>query len=204
MTPTPEQVAAWAREAGASMSQSYGVFVLESSQLQRFAALAGAAQAEAVGEVKQKKGHADGEFFVLWRKQVRPGDLLYTEPQPAQPVAVPYFNRREVEFAIHCAENPTGMCLNDGKERVILPGGTLRRMLQIIDILAAATTPPTATQPVLEPPDHFPEVRNMVPLGCTRSHPHQDMDEACQIKSEIARLQNKLNGITPPAEGGVR
>lgn len=64
--------------------------------------------------------------------------LLNTAPQPAQPVAVPYFNRREVEYAIHCAENPTGMCLNDNKERVALPGGTLRRMLLIIDMLSAA------------------------------------------------------------------
>lgn len=63
----------------------------------------------------------------------------------AEPVAVPYFNRREVEYAIHCEENPTGMLLNDGKARVTLPGGTLRRMLQIIDMLNAAPTPPAAT-----------------------------------------------------------
>lgn len=44
--------------------------------------------------------------------------------------------RREVEQEIQAAENPKGMQLNDGKERVRLPGGTLRRMLAIIDQLA--------------------------------------------------------------------
>lgn len=41
--------------------------------------------------------------------------------------------RRHVEEAIQSAENPTGMQLNDGKERVTLPGGTLRLMLRLID-----------------------------------------------------------------------
>ncbi len=44
--------------------------------------------------------------------------------------------RRQVEQAIESAEHPTGMHLNDGKERVILPGGTLRRMLRMIDALS--------------------------------------------------------------------
>lgn len=29
-------------------------------------------------------------------------------------------------------------------------------------------------------------------LGCTRSHPHENMDEGCEIRTEIAKLQNKL------------
>ena len=52
--------------------------------------------------------------------------------QPEQePVAFP--SRRAVERAIESVENPKGMHLNDGKERVILPGGTLRYMLALID-----------------------------------------------------------------------
>jgi hypothetical protein len=45
----------------------------------------------------------------------------------------PYFGRQNVERAIEDLENPSGMQLNDSKDRVILPGGTLKRMLQIID-----------------------------------------------------------------------
>ena len=57
--------------------------------------------------------------------------------QPEQaPVAFP--SRRAVERAIESVENPKGMHLNDGKERVILPGGTLRYMLALID----HTSPP--------------------------------------------------------------
>lgn len=29
-------------------------------------------------------------------------------------------------------------------------------------------------------------------LGCTRSHPHENMDKGCEIRTEIARLQSKL------------
>ncbi len=50
---------------------------------------------------------------------------------PALPI--PFPGRREVEREIERTENPTGMLLNDSKERVILPGGTLRCMLRIID-----------------------------------------------------------------------
>lgn len=59
--------------------------------------------------------------------------------QPAAPVArpVPYFNRLAVERAIESCENPEGMRLNDSKERPILPGGTLRRLLDVIDALSA-------------------------------------------------------------------
>ena len=57
--------------------------------------------------------------------------------QPEQaPVAFP--SRRAVERAIESVENPKGMHLNDGKERVVLPGGTLRYMLALID----HTSPP--------------------------------------------------------------
>ena len=70
-------------------------------------------------------------------------DLL---AQPEQePVAFP--SRRAVERAIESVENPKGMHLNDGKERVILPGGTLRYMLALID----HTSPPqrqTEQEPV--------------------------------------------------------
>jgi hypothetical protein len=62
---------------------------------------------------------------------------------PAQEQPAPYFNRAAVERAISSAENPAPgtMQLNDGKERVTLPGGTLRRMLAIIDQLATHPTP---------------------------------------------------------------
>ena len=67
---------------------------------------------------------------------------LYAHP-PAQEQPAPYFNRQAVERAISSAENPAPgtMQLNDGKERVTLPGGTLRRMLAIIDQLATHPTP---------------------------------------------------------------
>lgn len=50
-------------------------------------------------------------------------------------------NRRWVEDAIKAAENPQGMRLNDGKERVTLPGGTLRIMLRLIDAAAQPAVP---------------------------------------------------------------
>ena len=63
---------------------------------------------------------------------------LYAHPPAALPEPpIPFPGRREVEREIERTENPTGMRLNDSKERVILPGGTLRRMLRIID-----ATPP--------------------------------------------------------------
>ncbi len=67
---------------------------------------------------------------------------VYARP-PAQEQPAPYFNRQAVERAISSAENPAPgtMQLNDGKERVTLPGGTLRRMLAIIDQLATHPTP---------------------------------------------------------------
>lgn len=46
-------------------------------------------------------------------------------------------NRQAVEREIESAENPKGMRLNDGKERVTLPGGTLRYMLAVMDKLNA-------------------------------------------------------------------
>jgi hypothetical protein len=55
-------------------------------------------------------------------------------PTQTKPDALAAFpGRRNVERAIHDAENPTGMQLNDGMERHRLPGGTLRRMLVTID-----------------------------------------------------------------------
>jgi hypothetical protein len=35
---------------------------------------------EPVGEVKQKAGYPEGNFFVLWSKLVKPGDKLYASP----------------------------------------------------------------------------------------------------------------------------
>lgn len=59
------------------------------------------------------------------------------EAQPEQkPAAFP--NRRAVEREIERIQNPKGMHLNDGKERVILPGGTLRYLLALAD---RATSP---------------------------------------------------------------
>jgi len=70
-------------------------------------------------------------------------DLMLAAHPPAQEQPAPYFNRQAVERAISSAENPAPgtMQLNDGKERVTLPGGTLRRMLAIIDQLATHPTP---------------------------------------------------------------
>jgi len=49
----------------------------------------------------------------------------------AEPVAFP--SRRAVEREIERTENPSGLHLNDGKERVARPAGTLRYMLALID-----------------------------------------------------------------------
>jgi hypothetical protein len=67
---------------------------------------------------------------------------------PAQEQPTPYFNRAAVERAISSAENPAPgtMQLNDGKERVTLPSGTLRRMLAIIDQLGATRPTPAAQE----------------------------------------------------------
>ena len=62
-------------------------------------------------------------------------DAALAQPQQ-EPVAFP--TRRSVEREIERTANPTGMHLNDGKERVTLPGGTLRHMLALID----RTSPP--------------------------------------------------------------
>ena len=74
-------------------------------------------------------------------------DLREALAQPEQePVAFP--SRRAVERAIESVENPKGMHLNDGKERVILPGGTLRYMLALID-----HTSPPQRQPLTDEQD---------------------------------------------------
>ena len=57
-------------------------------------------------------------------------------PAQQEPVAFP--TRKAVEREIERTANPTGMHLNDCKERVALPGGTLRHMLALID----RTSPP--------------------------------------------------------------
>ena len=60
------------------------------------------------------------------------------KPQPAQQEPVAFPARKAVEREIERTTSPTGMHLNDGKERVALPGGTLRHMLALID----RTSPP--------------------------------------------------------------
>jgi hypothetical protein len=72
---------------------------------------------------------------------------MSNDKQPAVPTLLA-FQRRAIEDAIHSAENPTGMHLNDGKDSVRLPGGTLRRMLAIIDAQAAALQNSTRQQEV--------------------------------------------------------
>lgn len=54
-------------------------------------------------------------------------DMLFSHLSAAFP------SRRAVEREIERTENPSGMQLNDGKERVSLPAGTLRYMLALID-----------------------------------------------------------------------
>ena len=71
--------------------------------------------------------------------------LSAAQPQPAiptQPISLPQFNRRAIEREVERLRNPTGMQLNDGKERVTLPGGTLERVLKVIDYLAAPPIQP--------------------------------------------------------------
>ena len=63
--------------------------------------------------------------------------------QPAQQEPVAFPTRRAVEREIERISNPTGMHLNDAKERVTLPGGTLRFMLALID----RTSPPAQQEP---------------------------------------------------------
>jgi len=82
---------------------------------------------------------------------------------PALPI--PFPGRREVEREIERTENPTGMLLNDSKERVILPGGTLRCMLRIID----------AARPALD---------------ASESYWHKVADERA---AEIVRLRDALS-----------
>jgi len=47
-----------------------------------------------------------------------------------------FYNRPAIEREIESIENPHGMRLNDAKERAILPAGTLRRLLVVIDAQA--------------------------------------------------------------------
>ncbi len=55
---------------------------------------------------------------------------------------VEFPNRYIVEREIEKSANPTGMRLNDGKERVTLPCGTLRFMLNLIDRTATPQRKP--------------------------------------------------------------
>lgn len=57
--------------------------------------------------------------------------------EPRLTVRCEFPNRPAVEREIESAENPQGMQLNDGKERVRLPAGTLRYMLAKLDAQAS-------------------------------------------------------------------
>jgi hypothetical protein len=35
-------------------------------------------------------------------------------------------------------------------------------------------------------------LREALAVGCMRSHPHEDMGKECELRTEIARLRNKL------------
>ena len=65
--------------------------------------------------------------------------LTWPSEKPARQEPVAFPARKAVEREIERTANPTGMHLNDGKERVALPGGTLRHMLALID----RTSPPS-------------------------------------------------------------
>ena len=91
-------------------------------------------------------------------------DQEYALPE----LLIPFPGRREVEREIERTENPTGMRLNDSKERVILPGGTLRRMLRIIDAV-----PPALAR-----------------LAAHESYWHKIADERA---AEIVRLRDELS-----------
>ncbi len=60
-------------------------------------------------------------------------------------------------------------------------------------------------EPVMEYPDYTPGVgwRNVTPPAapvCTRSHPHENMNAMCELRTEIARLTNENARLkAPPA-----
>ena len=97
-----------------------------------------ALQAEAVIEKFMAEQPAQ-QAPVPWSQAL---EDVWAEPDevfpPAQQEPVAFPTRKAVEREIERTANPTGMHLNDGKERVALPGGTLRHMLALID----RTSPP--------------------------------------------------------------
>ena len=49
--------------------------------------------------------------------------------------------------------------------------------------------------------DHDAEQRQRIDelengLGCSRSHPHEEMSQVCELKTEIARLKNEMSHWT--------
>lgn len=55
-----------------------------------------------------------------------------------------------------------------------------------------------ASQPLVE-------VQEPAGMACTRSHPHENMDPMCELRTVIARLENeKASGMTPLTEEQIK
>lgn len=163
------------------------------------AALAGAAQAEPVATYMGHRLTPDGtkEFWGLADTPLARGTKLYTTPQPAQPVAVP--------------------------QSEPFDDVTQLQIAYVMGLRDAAPTPSAATVPVLEPLtereveliDGMIEVQLHHAKQCdgianrTMAEKQKGWDmERVELLRKLKAAHNaklaKLNGITPPAEGGVR
>ena len=86
---------------------------------------------EALAEQPAQQEMPDDWFKGMPEEYRREAWRIKEQPEQREPVAFP--TRKAVEREIERTTSPTGMHLNDGKERVALPGGTLRHMLALID-----------------------------------------------------------------------
>lgn len=129
-------------------------------------------------------------------------------PQPAQPVAVPHgYKLVPVEpndlWAYRVIRNQQPHLDVGCKEWL----KCLKEMLHWhTAMLAAAPTPPTATVPVLEPLT-LAEIKNIVQEASKGAATRRDGTTSERVVRAVeaahADKLAKLNGITPPAEGGV-
>lgn len=70
------------------------------------------------GTVKQKRGYPEGHCFVLWTKDIKPGDSLYLTPQAAQPTK-PLF-RDFIAWAAEHGYDIANTCNSDTGEWICL------------------------------------------------------------------------------------
>jgi hypothetical protein len=158
------------------------------------AQLVGALEAakELAGYVEASKAHFDKLNAALAAGRA----ALEAQAVPAAR-ALPYFNRREVEYQIEITKQPPAgtLLFNDSKERITLPGGTLERMLSIIDMLAAAPQP-QQPDPRADPGEDALTLAYMAgrsKANAEQSQPSLQAAEHAGLEQALETLVNRCN-----------